>query len=157
MNIEALSSMLSNRTGMQQSMASTVMNIVLSYAVQHFMQKGLLGNILGGAGLGRNATPASSTSTSTPIPQSPSSSLQSALSQLMTSSANDPNHPLVQEVKNKSGLNDDNQARQYAQQAIRVLQENANKDTEGFGSLISGFMGGGTGGIGDVVGGLLGK
>jgi hypothetical protein len=154
MNVEALTSMLSNRTGMQQSMASTVMNIVLNYAVQHFMQKGLLGNLLGGAELGGDVTRASPTTT--PSPTS-SSSLQSALSQLMTSSANDPHHPLVQEVKNKSGLNDDNQVRQYTQQAIGVLQDNANKDSQGFGSLISSFTGGGTGGIGDLVGGPFGK
>ncbi len=42
----SITSMLSNRTGIQQSIASTVMNIVINYAIQHFMQKGLVGNLM---------------------------------------------------------------------------------------------------------------
>jgi hypothetical protein len=63
----------------------------------------------------------------------------------MASSANNPTHPLVQEVKQKSGLSDDNQAEQYTQQALGVLHENAGKDPQGLGSLIGTFLGqGGT-------------
>ncbi|AIF83829.1 hypothetical protein NTE_01768 [Candidatus Nitrososphaera evergladensis SR1] len=140
MNIEELSSMLSNKTGMQQSIAGTVISAVLSYAVQHFMQKGASGFMgLGGSDAG--------------------SSLQSMLSQL-TSGINDPGNPLVQQVKKDGGLNDDNQARQYTQQTVDVLKESANKDSAGLSSLIGSFLGankqGGGGGVGDIIGGLLG-
>jgi hypothetical protein len=165
--------MLSNKTGMQQSMASTVMNVVLNYVIQHFMQEGLLGNIVGSGDGGGGLGGLLGGESSTPSPQasSPSSSLntaslQSALSQLMTSmGSNDSNHPLVQKVKNQTGMKDDNQARQYTQQAIGVIQDHANKDSQAFGSLIGSFLGGGggsaeergnKGGIGDVVGSLLG-
>jgi hypothetical protein len=183
MSIESLTSMLSGKTGMQQSMASTIMNIVFNYIVQHFMQKGLLGNIRGSAGgSGNNNTgggpgglvldsadrsSSSRGNASISSSSSSSSSLQSAISQLMSSSANNPSHPLVQEVKSKAGLQDDNQAKQYTQQALGVLHENAGKDSQGFGSLIGSFLGGkgqqgkgeegGGGGLGDIVGGLLGE
>lgn len=182
MSIESLTSMLSGKAGMQQSMASTIMNIVFNYIVQHFMQKGLLGNIRGsaggsgnnntggglaGLGLGGNDESSSGGNASISSSSSSSSPLQSAISQLMSLSANNPSHPLVQEVKSKAGLQDDNQAKQYTQQALGVLHENAGKDSQGFGSLIGSFLGGkgqqgkgeegGGGGLGDIVGGLLGE
>jgi hypothetical protein len=46
-------------------------------------------------------------------------------------SLNDPRHPLVQQVKNSCGLQDDNQARIYTQQATGLLRENANNDQRG--------------------------
>ena len=68
----------------------------------------------------------------------------------------------MQQVKNNCGLQDDNQARMYTQQATGLLRENANNDPQGlsslFGSLGGGGGGGGQqqGGIGNIVGGLLG-
>jgi hypothetical protein len=67
----------------------------------------------------------------------------------------------VQQVKNNCGLQDDNQARMYTQQATGLLRENANNDPQGMSSLFGSFGGGGGGqqqggGIGNVVGGLLG-
>ena len=58
---------------------------------------------------------------------------------------NDPRHPLVQQVKNNCGLQDDNQARMYTQQATGLLRENANNDPQGMSSLF--------GSLGGVVGG----
>jgi hypothetical protein len=73
---------------------------------------------------------------------------------------NDPRHPLVQQVKNNCGLQDDNQARMYTQQATGLLRENANNDPQGLSSLFGSFGGGGLGqqggGIGNLVGGMLG-
>jgi hypothetical protein len=72
---------------------------------------------------------------------------------------NDPRHPLVQQVKNNCGLQDDNQARMYTQQATGLIRENANNDPQGLSSLFGSFGGGGQqqgGGIGNLVGGLLG-
>jgi hypothetical protein len=63
----------------------------------------------------------------------------------------------VQQVKNNCGLQDENQARMYTQQATGLLRENANNDPQGLSSLFGSFGGGQQGGgIGNIVGGLLG-
>ena len=97
--------------------------------MQHFMQKGL-GGFMNSGGGDRNA-------------------MQSSFSEL-EGGLNDPRHPLVQQVKNNCGLQDDNQARMYTQQATGFLRENANNDPQGLSSLFGslGGMGGGLGGLG---------
>ena len=90
----------------------------------------------------------------------------SSFSELEGGLNNDSHHPLNQQVKNNCGLQDDNQARMYTQQATGFLRENSNNDPQGlsslFGSLGGGGLGGlgqqqqqGGGGIGDMVGGML--
>lgn len=139
MNLDNLAGMFSQRSGVQQSMSSTIMSTIMSYMMQHFMQKGL-GNFMNSGGNDR-------------------SSMQSSFSEL-EGGLNDPRHPLVQQVKNNAGLQDDNQARMYTQQATGLLRENANNDPQGLSSLLGSFGGGGQqqqgGGIGNLVGGLLG-
>jgi hypothetical protein len=83
--------------------------------------------------------------------------MQSSFSEL-EGGLKDPRHPLVQQVKNNAGLQDDNQARMYTQQATGLLRENANNDPQGLSSLLGSFGGGQQqgGGIGNLVGGLLG-
>ena len=119
-------------------MSSTIMSTIMSYMMQHFMQKGL-GSFMNSGGGDRN-------------------SMQSSFSELEGGINNDPRHPLVQQVKNNCGLQDDNQARMYTQQATGLLRENANNDPQGMSSLFGSFGGGQQqgGGIGNVVGGLLG-
>ena len=158
MSLENLAGMFSQRTGAQQSIASTIMSTIMSYIMQNFMQKGF-SSFLGSGGGDQG-------------------SMKSALSQLQND-ANDPNHPLVQQVKNDSGLQDNNQARQYTQQAIGMLNEHADNNPQGLQSMFGNFanskgfdlgsilgtMGGGgsgsnsqqrrkQGGIGDLLGGL---
>jgi hypothetical protein len=121
-------------------MSSTIMSTIMSYMMQHFMQKGL-GSFMNSGGGDRN-------------------SMQSSFSEL-EGGLNDPRHPLVQQVKNNAGLQDDNQARMYTQQATGLLRENANNDPQGLSSLLGSFGGGGLGqqqgrGIGNLVDGLLG-
>src|SRR3712207_6462243 len=83
--------------------------------------------------------------------------MQSSFSELEGGLNNDPRHPLVQQVKNNCGLQDDNQARMYTQQATGLLRDNANNDPQGLSSLFGSFGGGQQqGGIGNIVGGLLG-
>jgi hypothetical protein len=144
MNLENLAGMFSQRSGVQQSMSSTIMSTIISYMMQHFMQKGL-GNFMNSGGSDRG-------------------SMQSSFSELQGGLNNDPRHPLVQQVKNNCGIQDDNQARMYTQQATGFLSEHANNDPQGLSSLF-GSLGGGLGGlgqqqqgggIGDMVGGLLG-
>jgi hypothetical protein len=142
MNLDSLAGMFSQRSGVQQSMSSTIMSTIMSYMMQHFMQKGL-GNFMNLRGNDR-------------------SSMQSSFSELEGGLNNDPRHPLVQQVKNNCGLQDDNQARMYTQQATGLLRENANNDPQGMSSLFGSFGGAGGlggqqgGGIGNIVGGLLG-
>jgi hypothetical protein len=139
MNLDNLAGMFSQRSGVQQSMSSTIMSTIMSYMMQHFMQKGL-GSFMNSGGGDRN-------------------SMQSSFSELEGGINNDPRHPLVQQIKNNCGLQDDNQARMYTQQATGLLRENANNDPQGLSSLLGSFGGGGQqqgGGIGNLVGGLLG-
>ena len=139
MNLDNLAGMFSQRSGVQQSMSSTIMSTIMSYMMQHFMQKGL-GSFMNSDGGDRN-------------------SMQSSFSELEGGINNDPRHPLVQQIKNNCGLQDDNQARMYTQQATGLLRENANNDPQGLSSLLGSFGGGGqqqSGGIGNLVGGLLG-
>jgi hypothetical protein len=139
MNLDNLAGMFSQRSGVQQSMSSNIMSTIMSYMMQNFMQKGL-GSFMNSGGGDRN-------------------SMQSSFSELEGGINNDPRHPLVQQVKNNCGLQDDNQARMYTQQATGLLRENANNDPQGMSSLFGSFGGGGQqqgGGIGNVVGGLLG-
>ena len=114
----------------------------MNYMMQNFMQKGL-GSFMNSGGGDRGG------------------SMQSSFSELEGGiNNNDPRHPLVQQVKNNCGLQDDNQARMYTQQATGLLRENANNDPQGMSSLFGSFGGAGGqqqgGGIGNVVGGLLG-
>jgi hypothetical protein len=138
MNLDNLAGMFSQRSGVQKSISSTIMSTIMSYMMQHFMQKGL-GSFMNSGGGDRN-------------------SMQSSFSDLEGGINNDPRHPLVQQVKNNCGLQDDNQARMYTQQATGLLRENANNDPQGMSSLFGSFGGGQQqgGGIGNVVGGLLG-
>jgi hypothetical protein len=139
MNLDNLAGMFLQRSGVQQSMSSNIMSTIMSYMMQNFMQKGL-GSFMNSGGGDRN-------------------SMQSSFSELEGGINNDPRHPLVQQVKNNCGLQDDNQARMYTQQATGLLRENANNDPQGMSSLFGSFGGGGQqqgGGIGNVVGGLLG-
>jgi hypothetical protein len=139
MNLDNIAGMFSQRSGVQQSISSTIMSTIMSYVMQHFMQKGL-GNFMNSGGNDRG-------------------SMQSAFSELEGGLNNDPRHPLVQQVKNNCGLQDDNQARMYTQQATGLLRENANNDPQGLSSLFGSLGGGGQqqgGGIGNLVGGMLG-
>jgi hypothetical protein len=135
MNLDNLAGMFSQRNGVQQSISSTIMSTIMSYMMQNFMQKGL-GSFMNSAGADRN-------------------SMQSSFSEL-EGGLNDPRHPLVQQVKQNCGFQDDNQARMYTQQATGLLRENANNDPQGLSSLFGSFGGVQQGGIGNLVGGLLG-
>lgn len=114
MSLENLAGMFSQRSGIQQTIASTIMSTVMSYMLQHFMQKGV-GGFLGSGGSNQGA-------------------MKSALSQLQ-GQVNDPSHELVQQLKNSTGLQDDNQAKQYTQQATNLLHEHTDNNPQGLHSL----------------------
>jgi hypothetical protein len=54
----------------------------------------------------------------------------------------DPNHALVQRVQKDTGIQDPQQAMQYTQQAVDLMNEHANSNPQGIQSLFSNFMGG---------------
>jgi hypothetical protein len=83
MNIDSLASVLSNKSGIQQSVASTIMSTVINFALQNLMQKGI-GSFLNSSG-------------------GDAGSLQSALSSL-AGNIQDPAHPLIQQVRSNSGI-----------------------------------------------------
>jgi hypothetical protein len=110
MKLEDLAGMFSNKTGVQQSIGSTIMSTVMSYAMQNLMQRGI-GSFMNSGGKDRGP-------------------MKSALSQLQGDTSNNTSHELVQQVKNSSGIKDDQQAKQYTQQALNVLQEHTDNNPQ---------------------------
>src|SRR5919205_3068861 len=137
MSLENLAGMFSQRTGAQQSISSTIMSTIMSYLMQNFMQKGL-SSFLGSGG-------------------SDQVSMKSALSQLQNDANNDPNHPLIQQVKNDTGLQDNNQARQYTQQAVSMLNEHADNNPQGLHSMFGNFANSKGFDLGSMLGGIGGS
>jgi len=130
--------MFSQRTGAQQSISGSVMNAIIGYVMQNMMQKGI-GSFLGGSGGGGN--------------NSDAGGLTSALSGL---GGLNRDHALVQHVQQNAGIQDPDQATQYTQHGVNLLNEQANNNPQGMQSLLSGFLGGG-GGSGQQQGGVGGK
>ena len=84
------------------------MSSIMGYTMQHFMHKGF-GSFMNSVGNDRGW-------------------MQSSFSELEGGLNNDPCHPLIQQAKNNCGLQADNQARMYTQQATGFLRENASND-----------------------------
>ena len=68
--------------------------------------------------------------------------IQSHLSNIMGGGQLQQDHPLVQYVQQNAGIQDPQQATQYTQQALEMMNEHANNDPQGLHSLFSNFMGG---------------
>jgi hypothetical protein len=134
MSIDALTGMFSQRTGAQQSMSSSVMNAIIGYVTQTMMQKGL-SSFLGSGGSGGSGS---------------AGGLKSALSGLGEMKRD---HPLVQHVQKNAGIQDSDQAAQYTQHGVNVLNEEADSNPQGIQSLLGGFLGKGGGGSGQQQGG----
>jgi hypothetical protein len=62
-------------------------------------------------------------------------------------------HKLVRHVQQNAGIQDPEQARQYTQHGVDILNEQSNNNPHGLQSILSGFLGGGkSSGIGDMLG-----
>jgi hypothetical protein len=70
-------------------------------------------------------------------------------------------HPLVQHVQQNAGIQDPDQATQYTQHGVNLLNEQADSNPQGMQSILGGFLGGGSSssgggqqgsGIGDMPG-----
>jgi uncharacterized membrane protein YeaQ/YmgE (transglycosylase-associated protein family) len=126
MSIESLSGMFSQRSGVNQSMGNSIMNAIVGFLAQKMMggEGGeVIGSMLSGIAGGDS-----------------SGSGLGGLNQ---------DHELVRHVQQNAGIQDPEQARQYTQQGVDILNEQSNSNPQGLQSLFSGFLGGGgMGGIG---------
>src|SRR5215211_6467219 len=151
MNIDNLAGMFSQRSGVQQSMSSSIMSAIIGFIVQKMMGQGL-GNMLSGGGSNDGGS-------------SGLGSIQSMLSSLGGGLNRD--HELVRHVQQNAGIKDPETARQYTQQGVDILNEQSRTNPQGLQSLLGGFLGGGGstgsqrkgdsgGGLGGMVGDILG-
>jgi hypothetical protein len=113
-DITNLANMFSQKTGAQSSMASMVINAVIGY----MMQRGIGGMMSGGG-------------------------IMSALSNFMGGDNTSPNSDMVKHVQQTCGIQDPQQASQYTQEAVSIMNEHGNTNPSGLESLLSNFMGGG--------------
>ena len=145
MSIESLAGMFSQRSGADQSLGSSVMSAIVGFLAQKMMGGGGggIGSMLsgltgggGGDGIGDIG------------------SILSGLGGL------NKDHELVRHVQQNTGIQDPEQARQYTQHGVDILNEQSNNNPQGLQSILGGFLGGGGskqgsgsgGGIGDMVG-----
>jgi hypothetical protein len=144
MSLDMLTGMFSQRSGAQQSMSGSIMNAIIGYLMQNMMQKGL-SSFLGGGGSGGSSS-------------SDAGGLKSALSGL---GGLNRDHSLVQHAQQNAGIQDPDQATQYTQHGVNLLNEQADSNPQGMQSILGGFLGGGSsssgggqqgGGIGDMLG-----
>lgn len=155
MNIDNLAGMFSQRSGVQQSMGNSIMTAIIGFMVQKMMGQGIgsmLSGIGGGGGSGSGGGGGAGIG-----------SIQSVLSGLSGGLNRD--HELVRHVQQNAKIQDPEQARQYTQQGVDVLNEQSRTNPQGLESLLGNFMGGAGGGqqnkrdsglggmIGDVLGG----
>ena len=148
MNIDNLAGMFSQRSGVQQSMGSSIMSAIIGFMAQKMMGQGL-GSMLSGGG-GSSGS---------------SGGIQSMLSGL---GGLNRDHELVRHVQQNTGIKDPEAARQYTQQGVDVLSEQSRSNPQGLQSLLGGFLGrgglsgsqqrkgDGGGGLGGMVGDVLG-
>jgi hypothetical protein len=144
MSIESLAGMFSQRSGADQSMGSSVMSAIVGFLAQKMMGGGggigsmLSGLTGGGGGDGIGGI----------------GSILSGLGGL------NKDHELVRHVQQNTGIQDPEQARQYTQHGVDILNEQSNNNPQGLQSILGGFLGGGGskqgsgsgGGIGDMLG-----
>ncbi len=129
MSLGILTDMFSQRSGIEQSIAGPVINIVIG----HIMQHGGIGNLFS---QGNNYSD-----------HDRIGGIQSALSKL-TGGAGvggeqlQQEHPLVQSVQENAGIKDPQQATKYTQQALSLINEHAINNPHGLHSLFSKFIGG---------------
>src|SRR5919202_856160 len=120
MSIESLAGMFSQRSGADQSIGSSVMSAIVGCLAQKMMGGGGgMGSMLSGLTGG-------------------SSGIGSILSGL---GGLNKDHELVRHVQQNTGIQDPEQARQYTQQGVDILNEQSNPQE--LQSIFSGFLGGG--------------
>jgi hypothetical protein len=127
-DIGNLANMFSQQTGAQPSLANSIMNAVIG-----FMMQKSIGNMFSSGG------------------GSSSGGIMSAMSNILGGndggSVNNlgQDHELAQHVQQQCGIQDPQQARQFTQQAVNVMNQHRNSNPQGLQSLFSNFMGSSSG------------
>jgi hypothetical protein len=122
--------MFSQRHGVDQSIASSVMNAIIGHATQ----RGGIGSLF------------SQDSYDNYTDDDRMGGIQSALSNIIGGGGEDTlqyDHPLVQQIQQETGIQDPQEAAQYAQQAIALMNEHAYNNPQGLHSVFRRFLGGG--------------
>jgi hypothetical protein len=122
--------MFSQRHGVDQSIAGSVMNAIMGHA----RQQGGIDNLF------------SQDSYDNYTDDDRTGGIQSALSNIMGGGGEDTfqqDHPLIQQIQQETGIQDPQEAAQYAQQAIGFMNEHANNNPQGLHSAFRRFLGGG--------------
>ena len=117
-DIGSLANIFSQKTGAQSSMATLVINAVIGFITQRG-----LGGMMSGGGQGGG--------------------IMSALSSFVGGDNVNPNSDMVKHAQQTCGILDPQQASQYTQQAVSIMNEQGNSNPSGIESLFSNFMGGG--------------
>ena len=147
MGIESLAGMFSQKSGADQSMGSSVMNAIIGFLVQKMMGGGGggIGSMLSGLTGGGSSSDGGG-------------GIGSILSGI---GGLNKDHELVRHVQQNAGIQDPDQATQYTQHGVDILNEQSRNNPQGLQSILGGFLGGGRGnqqssgsggGIGDMLG-----
>ena len=138
MSIESLAGMFSQRSGVNQSMGNSIMSAIVGFLAQKMMG----GGGQGGGGIGSMLSGITGAGGSGSGSSGGIGSILSGLGGL------NQDHELVRHVQQNAGIQDPEQARQYTQQGVDLLNEQSSSNPQGLQSIFSGFLGGGGGGIG---------
>jgi hypothetical protein len=127
MSLDMFANMFSQRHGIDQSMAGSVINAIMGHVTQ---QRGI-GNLFSGDSYDNYSD------------DDRIGGIQSILSNIGGGGGIHHTHPLVQQIQEQTGIQDPQVAAQYAQHAIALMNEHANNNPQGMHWLIGRFLGGG--------------
>ena len=133
MSLEMFSNLRSQRHGMDQSVAGSVISAIIGHLTQ---QQGGGG---GGFGIGNLFSQGNSYSDGDRM-----GGIQSALANLIGQRDRgqlNEDHSLIQYVQQKTGIQDTEQAREYTHHALGLMNEHANSNPQGLQSLFSNILG----------------
>jgi hypothetical protein len=120
--------MFSQRHGVHQSIAGSVMNAIMGHATQ----QGGIDSLF------------SQDSYENYTDDDRIGGIQSTLSNIMGEGDTlQQDHPLIQQIQKETGIQDPQEAAQYAQQAIALMNEHSNNNPQGLHSVFRRFLGGG--------------
>src|SRR5919199_1836729 len=134
MSIESLAGMFSQRSGADQSMGSSVMTAIVGFLVQKMM-----GGAAGGGGIGSMLSGLTGGSQQGSGGGGGIGFILGGLGGL------NKDHELVRHVQQNTGIQDPEQATQYTQHGVDVLNEQSKSNPQGLQSILGGFLGGGRG------------
>jgi hypothetical protein len=132
MSLDMFSGMLSQRHGIDQSMAGSVISAVIGHLTQS--QGGS-----GSGGIGNLFSQGNSYSDEDRM-----GGIQSSLSNLMGQRERGElhqDHSLIQYVQQQTGIQDPEQAREYTHHAVGLMHEHANNNPQGLQSLFGNLLG----------------